>query len=287
MRSFIRQKTIYCGEEYREVDIFPYSTAQHIAIRRGQRSKKEKVTEPKQRNLNDKNARRYLVQLGNLNFGEEDLHVTATYSAKHLPGSVAEAERTASNYLRRVQYRRKKEGLPPLKYILVTAYSTGKDGEKPTRIHHHIIMNGGLDRDLLELMWTRERINWNRLHTDKKYKAGLRRRGLGFINADRLQPDENGIAALCAYLAKNPSGKKRWSSSQNLKKPYSRNNDTRFNRRQVEKLAKEHPPRSYWEKMFPGWTPTGDDYGVTTQYNDRTGWSIYLKLRRREWKRLN
>jgi len=106
VRSFIREKKIYCGNRYREVDIYTYTDAQKTASRRGTRSKKVRESEPKQKNLNDKNARRYFIQTANLNFGEDPgaLHVSATYSAKHLPATVDEAEREVSNYLRRVQY---------------------------------------------------------------------------------------------------------------------------------------------------------------------------------------
>ncbi len=274
MRSFMREKKIYCGDQYREVDIFGYSTEQVTVSRRGKRSKKVKESAPKQKNLNDKNARRYLVQLGNLNFGSDEnaLHVTATYSTKNLPPTIEAAEREISNYLRRVQYRREKEGLPPLKYILVTAYSTGKEGEKPTRIHHHIIMNSGLDRNTVEELWRK-----------RKRKGQKKGDKIGYINADRLQSDENGIAALCNYLAKQPGGKKRYSTSQNLERPTSRANDGRYTRRQVEKIAKERPGREFWEKKYPGWTlTTDDDYGAAYEYNPVTGWSIYLKLRKKE-----
>ena len=105
---------------------------------------------------------------------------------------------------------------------------------------------------------------------------------IGFCNADRLQADENGIAALCTYLVKQGCGKKRWNSSHNLERPYSRTNDGKYNRRQIEKWAKEHPPREFWEKKYPGWTLTDDDYGVQYEYNDFTGWAVYLKLRKKE-----
>ena len=273
MRSFMREKKIYCGSNYREVDIFSYTNGQKTAAGRGKRSKKVKESEPKQRNLNDKNARRYFIQLGNLNFGDDPdaLHVTATYSAKYLPQSIEDAEREATNYLRRVQYARKKAGLPPLKYILVTACTTKKNSDKPVRIHHHIVMNGGLDRDTVEELWRKRK--------RKGQKQGDR---IGFCNADRLQADENGIAALCNYLVKQSGGKKRWTSSHNLKKPYSRTNDGKYNHRQIEKWARERPGREFWEKKYPGWALTDDDYGITYEYNDYTGWAIYLKLRRKK-----
>ena len=273
VRTFIREKKIFCGDHYREVDIFGYTTAQKNAAARGKRSKKVQESEPKQKNLNDKNARRYFVQLGNLNFGDdpEALHVTATYSAKHLPRTVEAAEKEVSNYLRRVAYARKKEGLPPLKYILVTAYTTARNSGKPTRIHHHIVMNGGLDRDVVEELWRKRK--------RKGQKKGDR---IGYCNADRLQASDDGIAALCNYLVKQAGGKKRWTSSHNLERPTSRTNDGKYNRRQIEKWARERPGREFWEKKYPGWTLTDSDYGVQYEYNDYTGWSIYLKLRKRE-----
>ncbi len=273
MRSFIREKKIFCGKKYREVDLFTYTEAQCRASRRPRRSKKVKESVPKQKNLNDKNARRYFTQTAELNFGSdpEALHVSCTYSNKFLPATVEDAEREVRNYLRRVQYERKKEGLPPLKYMLVTAYTTKKGSEKPVRIHHHIIMNGGLDRDAVEELWRKRR--------RKGQKKGDR---IGYCNADRLQADENGIGALCNYLVKQAGGKKRWSTPQNLDRPVSQATDGKFTRRQIEKWAKERPGREFWERKYPGWTLTDDDYGVQYEYNEHTGWSIYLKLRKRE-----
>lgn len=135
MRTFIREKKIYCGKSYREVDIFQYTDAQYRATRRT-RSKKVRESEPKQKNLNDINARRYFIQLGNLNFGDDPdaLHVSATYSPKYLPATVEDAEREATNYLRRISYRREKEGLPPLKYLLITSYTTKRNSDTPVRM---------------------------------------------------------------------------------------------------------------------------------------------------------
>ena len=273
MRSYVREKQIDCGKRYKEVDIFPYTDAQKNAAQKGKRSKKVKESPPKQKNLNDKNARRYLAQLGHINFDDDPgaLHISATYSPKYLPETVEDAEKEVSNFLRRVQYLRKKEGLPPLKYILVTASTTKRDSDKPVRIHHHIIMNGGLDRDAVENLWRKRK--------RKGQKQGDR---IGYCNADRLQSEEDGISALCHYLVKQASGKKRWSSSHNLKKPASRTHDGKYTRRQVEKWAKQRPDRPFWERRYPGWTLIDDDYGVQYEHNDLTGWAIYLKLRKKE-----
>ncbi len=273
MRSYIREKTIYCGKQYREVDIYTYTDAQNQIAKRGRRSKERKVSEPKQKNLNEKNSRRYFTQTAALNFAgdPEALHVSSTYSDKYLPETAEEAEREVRNYLRRLQYERKKRGLPPLKYMLVTASTVDKVTGRPVRIHHHILMNGGLDRDTVEGLWRKRK--------RQGQKEGDR---IGFCNADRLQGGENGIAALCSYLSRQAGGKKRWSSSHNLERPATRTMDMKYTRRQVERWALEHPDRAFWERKYPGWTLTDENYGITYEYNDYTGWAIYLKLRRKE-----
>lgn len=258
---FMREKKIYCGE-YLEVDIIPKKDKRK---HKGKRSTKKKISVPKQKNLNDKNARRYFIQLVNTNFNEDDLHVNVTYSDDELPDSIETAEKEVKNYIRRIDYRRKKEGLPPIKYILVTEGKVEKNGEKLIRIHHHIVINGGLDRDTIESLWRRRR--------KKGEKEGKK---IGFVNADRLQENEYGLEALSRYLMKNPQGRKRWSCSQNLDKPYHRDNYHKYTKRQVEKIAKNSEDRIYWEKQYPGYWLTESK----PVFNDLTGWSIYLKLRR-------
>lgn len=257
----IREKKIYCGNKYMEVDIYPISKP---GAGPRKRSKREKLSPPKQRNLNDKNAKRYLMLLMNTNFGESDLHVTATYAK--LPETIEEGIKEITNLIRRIVHKRKRQGLSPLKYILITEYSTGKDGVKPTRLHHHLIMNTGLDRDELEELWRRPK--------KKGQKIGDR---IGYINADRLKPDDFGLEALARYLTKNPNGKKRWSTSQNLEKPEYRNNDHKYTHRQVERIVQsEIDNQIYWAKQYPGWAVNE----CKPVYNDITGWSIYIKLRR-------
>ncbi|WP_391574516.1 hypothetical protein [Cohnella sp.] len=243
-----------------EVDIYPLT--QVGPILRGRR-KKEKVSAPKQRNLNDKNAKRYFIQIVNSNFSAEDLHVTVTYA--QVPESIEEAEREAANYIRRLAHRRKREGLPPIKYVLVTESKT-KEG-KPVRVHHHIIMSGGLDRDTVEDLWRRPR--------KRGQKQGDR---IGYANTDRLKPNEYGLEALARYLSKEPAGKKRWSSSQNLDKPECRTNDSKYTRRQLERIVRDEiDNQAFWDKKYPEWDMTE----CKPVFNEITGWAVYLKLRRR------
>lgn len=274
---FYREKKVDCSD-YREVDIIPRTDDAERATK-GKRGKRKKVTEPKQRNLNDKNSRRYLVQLGNGNFGIGDLHVTCTYSNEYLPESEEEAEQQVRNFLRRIKGRRERLGLEQLKYILVTEYGHKKgEEERITRIHHHIIMNGGMDRDEVEMMWSARRINWRQYEKNpEEYQKTVEK--MGYVNADRLQLNENGIEALCKYVTKNPNGKKRWSSSRNLVRPEQQPNaDHKYTRSKVERLAKsEDAGKEYFEKQFPDYTIVE----IEPVYYEETGWHVYMKM----WKK--
>ena len=299
---FIREKKTDCAD-YREVDIIPRTEKAEEATR-GKRGKRRKAKKPKQNALNDKNAKRYLVQLGNGNFNAGDLHTSCTYSADNLPGTVKEAEKIANNYLRRIAYRRQKLGLEPLKYILVTEYKFTKDGKQLKRIHHHIIMNGGMDRDEVEMMWSAQRINWKKADSANKKEAAIYRESierLGWVNADRLQMNENGIEGLCKYIVKDPQGKKRYSSSRNLERPEDNTpeaaadqnlwkashnleaptekcNDFKYSKAKVERLAKSPDGGlSEFKKIYA-------DYDIVScepVYYEQTGWHIYLKM----WKK--
>lgn len=276
---FIREKKVDCTD-YREVDIIPRTdNAERTA--RGKRGKRQKETVPKQKDLNDKNARRYLVQLGNGNFGLGDSHVSCTYDNEHLPNTVEEAEKIVNNYLRRIAYRREKKGIEPLKYILVTEYEYGKDGITVKRIHHHIIMNGGLDTLETKAMWSQDRVNWRKFEEDPK-KYILKVKMMGWVNDDWIQTNENGIEAVCKYITKKPVGKKRWSSSRNLARPIPcPPADHKYSKSQVERLAKlPDTGRSFFEKQFRNYNIVS----IKPEYYKDTGWHIYLKMWRKKPK---
>lgn len=263
MGTFVREKKIHCGKDHLEVDIYQLSD-KHLRKKKSQ--KREKVTAPAQKNLNDKNAKRYLRQLVKTNFGTGDLHVTCTYRREFLPQTMEEAEKEVTNFIRRIQYWCKKEKLPALKYIIITEGVC--QGEKPKRVHHHIIMSG-VDRDTVEGLWRKPK--------RKGQKVGEK---IGFCNADRLQMDDDGgVNALVNYLSKDPQGRKRWRSSQNLAKPTQTVADRKWSRRRLAETASVHDDdQRFWEKRYPGWRMVS----CQSTYNEISGWNIYLELRRME-----
>lgn len=251
-----REKKFYSGEIL-EVGIYPISNQE----RKQPRKKKEKVSSIKQKNLNDKNAKKHFIRLVNNNFTDKDLVVHLTYTDNELPKDEEEAKRDTTNYIRRVKHYRKKHGLPEMKYMAVIEV-----GEKGKRLHHHVIMSGDIDRDVVEKLW-----------------------GKGRANADRLKADENGYEALAKYMTKSQKvvkgtkavkdqkGNKRWIQSRNLKQPDIKVNDYRYSKRKVEKLSKLPEDRETYEKLYPGYTFTE----CKPYVNEVTGKTyLYIKMRK-------
>lgn len=263
--KFIREQKHKCGPNYMEVDIFPITEQEHKA---STRSKNKMATRLVQANLNAKNSKRHLLQLVNTNFTNKDIHITLTYKRGRVPKTEEEAEKNLDNYLRRINYRRKKRGLPTAKVIAVTEYQEENQNEKKRAVqfHHHVIINEGLSRDELEGLWSEGR--------------GKMRRPIGMTNADRLQFDQDSLENLCNYLTKYPNRKKRWRQSIGLKQPIRpRPNDGRYTRSKVSRLAKECvDDADYWNKQYPGWELNGP--AIHAAYHEQMGWYIYLQLRR-------
>lgn len=110
-RSFIREKVVHCGKNFLSPEIYPYSGQQQQAVGR-KRGEKVNVSAPKQKNLNDRRAKRYFIQLANGNFGVGDLVVHLTYAPEFLPESEEEAAKIVAKYLRRVPGQRRNRGRP-------------------------------------------------------------------------------------------------------------------------------------------------------------------------------
>ncbi len=288
-KTFIRENRITCGDSgYQMVELFQYTDEGQSASER-KRRRKENITPEKIRKMNDKRARRYFHALLNTNFGEGDIHLTLTYAPENLPEIDDAINKKAKRYLERVRRRRAKLGLDPLKYVIVTEFGVKKSTGEVVRLHHHIVMNGGIDRDDLELMWTDERIDWARLEREKAagtsvYRDSIRQKRLGYANADRLKCSEDGLGRIAKYLMKYPAGKKRWSASRNLEKPTRTKNDSKYSRRKLTRAccSGDIYTREWWEKNYPGYTLAGSAaFAVDAKTpDDMNDWNIYAKLRR-------
>jgi hypothetical protein len=245
-----REKRIYSGDQL-EVEGYPITLRQ----RKQKRKVKEKESSKAQKNLNDKNARKHLSRKINCNFIEKkDVVAHLTYVDKYLPKTAEEAKKDVVNYIRRVKHYRKKLGLTELKYIAVIEFKESGEKEKGIRMHHHVIMSGDVERDILEELW-----------------------GKGYANVDRLKADEYGFEALSRYVLKDPKGCKRWIQSRNLKEPVVKVNDFKLSKKKVIEMAKNVEDRSIFEKLYPGYILNHCE----AAFNNENGqWYLYIRMRK-------
>lgn len=188
-------KEITAGDQF-EIEIYPQFRKMEDVPKEGQRIKRD--NSKAQKNLNDKNARKYVERLINENFTDRDIWLTLTYDDEHLPpdGDIDAAIKNVQKYIRRVNYQRKKRELPNAKYVYVTAYNPDEE----IRWHHHIVMDGALDMETVEACWKQASRNEVR----------------------RLQTDENGLSGMANYIVEEKNrikSEKRWNSSQGLRDP--------------------------------------------------------------------
>ena len=192
------------------------------------KTKKKRETSPSQSNLNDKNARRYLIRLANINFGKGDIWATFGWDNKYIPQDMEQAKKDVVNFIRRINRRRKKAGLENIKYIYIIAI------DEHVRPHFHILMTGdGVDRDELEELWGK----------------------CSRPNTRRIKPDDDFlITGLATYISNNPHGTKRWCPSKNLQKPEEpKRSYSKFKRAKVEKMAFNYETlKAEMEKAYPG-----------------------------------
>lgn len=188
-------KEIKAGTQF-EIEIYPQFKKMDEVPEEGRCAKRDNGAA--QRNLNDKNSRKYVERLINTNFGSRDIWLTLTYDNAHLPpdGDIDTAVKDMRRYIERINYHRKKRGLTKARYIYVTEY----DPEAEIRWHHHLIMDGDMEMDVVEGLWKHGRRNQVR----------------------RLEIDKDGLSGMANYIVKEKERlkyEKRWHSSKNLKKP--------------------------------------------------------------------
>jgi len=215
-RFFIREQVYICGG-YMDADIYP------VFQRPGKRRGKCKPTSNIQARLNQKNAERRVTRLIHNNFTVYDLALHLTYRKE--PDSMEEAEKNLTNFLRRLKRAYAKRGLE-FKYIKTTEY-----GEKSGRVHHHVIISGGLDRDGIERMW-----------------------GFGYANTKRLQFTDEGVTGLAHYIVKDKTQYRRWSGSRNLVQPQPIITDGKITVEEIERIEQnieEHNEYDLFESLYP------------------------------------
>ncbi len=223
----------------------------------GKRRKKSKATSEGQAKLNKKNSDSKLIREVNSTFTSKDIRLDLTYDNEHLPASVEEAEKEMKKYIRRLKTAAKNCGIKKFQYVWVTENGSGNG-----RLHHHMILTGGIPLDVLAEKW-----------------------GKGYTTVKPLQFNETGIEALVRYMLKNPvsSGKVKYHSSRNLNQPVKRTRSGRISHLKAERIA-SFTDFSVIEKLYPGYRIVE----LSPFYNDvNGGYYCEVKLFKENRKKAN
>ncbi len=235
-----------------EVDIYPAFGREDIGKLR---AAKERVSSDAMRRYNCERSVRKAILLAEANFDENDISMTLTYKGE--PPPYDQVRRDICNYINRVKRYRRKMKMPEMKYL----YAVEDESEgRRKRIHAHMLMSGpgkvislGDYRGDLERLWDR-----------------------GYANADRLQPDQNGLEAIVRYILKQERRKnqRKWSGSRNLKRPVEDKRDCEMSNRKVRKLAEdfENVAKEIMERLYPSY-----DYVSTRVYTSDVIQGVYIR----------
>lgn len=154
------------------------------------RSVRQSKTPEKQKQANDIRAKKNIRRLIANNFTPgKDMFLTLN-SRENM--TEEEFERAVNNFIRRLKYYRKKNGMTPLKYI--GALECGKRGN---RWHFHICVNE-IELKVLNSLWKVGVVTVKTMYADGMFQE------------------------LAKYLRKDVTGKKRLKQSRNLIKPTER-----------------------------------------------------------------
>ena len=257
-RMGYRRRTTVSGPRI-DAEVFPvFGRHQRGELRRA----KNQITRAAQQRANDERSRLHMIQLVEGNFAAEDVSITMSYEGT--PPTPERVDKDVRNFIARVKRARTKAGLSELKYI----YSVGGDempaaGYSGKRPHVHMIMSGGIERDVLEKIW-----------------------GKGRANCDRLQPRDDGLGGIATYLTKQKQdrperpGVRKWRGSRNLKQPVRRSRDARMPNSRVKRIARDfrNEAKDVLEKLYPGYVMQD----VQVRYSDVID-GVYIRcvLRRR------
>lgn len=253
MRTRTRIKELSCGD-FLHVYAMPVTDQP-----KSTRKKRFQPTRESMKLYNNQRAVKWLEELAETNFTDNDYFISLSYDEKYLPKSDEEATHQAELFIRRLQYHCKRKCAP----APVALWDIEK-GEKKGHYHHHMIIKCALSREKIEKIWRR-----------------------GYINTRRLQFDENGLTGLSEYIQKFKSrvGVRRWHSTHNLKKPVQYEND-RMSRKQFAELAENLELSEYFKQHYKDYYLNRDS--VKIYRNDINGCDyLYFKLYRKDSRYIN
>lgn len=225
--KYIREKKVSFGSGFLDVDLYELDDAY---VPPEKKAKRKHVTPPHIIAANDRHSKNNLRQLIVHNFGPGDYYLTTTYSGT--PPPLEEALRQLANFITRLKRAYARYGVE-LVAIYVTEGGRAKsesEGGGFTRVHHHVVINGGVPREEVERCWK------GKQKKDAEYKRG-------FCNCDVIYTEEGerGCERIAEYIAKSRTktlgkGLHRWNATRNIKRPPETVIDNKFSRKQTNEV---------------------------------------------------
>lgn len=247
MKRVINRKQTFEYGNYKEIEIYPVYSGTHTRVR-GEKAKKTKKS---QKELNKRNKIKKIFRLLNGNFKKGDYFLTLTYSPKNCPETVEEAQKDYQKFMKKLRAAYKKSG-KELRYMAWI-----EKGVEKGRIHHHLVISGGVGREEIEEMF-----------------------GRGFCNCDILKPEIDDLKGLSEYFAKDPKGKRTFTCSKNLDRscliPKSVENN-KTSKHEVKKIIENYDDKEFFEKKYPGYELVRGEIRKN-EYN--RGAYVYLIMRK-------
>ena len=223
--KYIREKRIRFGDGFLDVDLYEMDDSYEPPEKR---AKRKRISPPHILAANERHSRNQLRQLIMHNFGEGDYYLTPTYAGK--PPPLEEAQKQIGNFINRLKRLYAKNGTE-LRAIYVTEGGRPKDDGTYTRVHHHLVINGGIPREEIEKAWQGRQ--------DPKAES---RRGYCNTAVIYTEAGDRGCERIAEYMAKSRTktigkGMHRWNSTRNIRRPKEIINDNKFSRKRTEDMT--------------------------------------------------
>ena len=248
MIRIINRKEVYEYKHYKEIEIYPVYSGSHKRVR----CEKRKESKKSQKELNKRNRIKKILRLLRDNFCKKDFFVTLTYSEKNVPKTVDGAQEDYKQFMRALRKAYSDAG-KTLKYMAWV-----EKGVEKGRLHHHLVVSGGIDREVFEELFQK-----------------------GFVTVRKLKPELDDFLSLAEYFAKEPKGKRTFTCSKNLSRTalvpkVVENNKT--SKQEIKAIIENFEDKEWFEKKYPGYEPVFCDIRKN-EYSRHS--YIYLTLRKK------
>ena len=221
-KRVISRREEYNFGNYKEIALYPVYSGSGRKVR----EEKAKITRKAQKELNRKMRIRKIHRLLNGNFNHKDYFVTVTYSEKFVPSTIEEAQADYREFMKKLRklYKKAEKTLKYMAWI--------EKGVENGRLHHHLVISGGVPREQIEDIFQK-----------------------GFCDCKRLRPQSDDLLGLAEYFAKDPKGKRTFTCSKNLDRtcliPQVKDNSVA--KHKIRKIIENYEDKEMFEKLYPGY----------------------------------